>query len=360
MNIKEPVELGQELANAFGLETESTQETAPEIIENTEITQEVIGEPDAIETTEELEGELEIPEISTQVVSPEKPKGTEQKIVDTKKVKVAVYKDKKQAAFNKYYNSVENPSLAEFERAWDSNYDNIEPKDMIRLSIEKDPANQGKPRWFIDREVEEKLSEFNLDTDDDNDRRYAELKLQREAERLKSEMIRTGKDFVSQFDSELEIEVDASIENDAPILDEATILAQREAYKAEFVEGFSKIVQNGVIQVKDSVSGSVINIPASNLGELAEVALTLQSKFQNPDGTANYQKLVQFLNYVNNEDAVHSAWFKHGYTSASKKITSQLKNKVDLANPRPPVDRSNITLESDPIEFLKGLQVVKK
>lgn len=363
MNTGEPVQLEKGLADAFGIESE-VQEQVQEEVSQEVVTQEVAEEVTQSEQVQEEvvteEEEIEIPEISTQVVEATEKKEPEQKTTVSKKLKVPVFKDKFQAALYKYTNSVENPDLAAFERAFKSDYEKLTPVEAIRAGFESDPINKGKPKWFIDRLVNEKLDEFDLNSDDDNEKQYAELKLEREADKIKAELVRTGKEFISQFEADLEIEVDTEVENEEPVVDEAALLAQRDAYKAEFAEGFSKVVQDGVIQMKDSVSGSVINIPATDVKDLAELALTFQSKFQNPDGTANYQKLAQFLNYVNNEDAVHSAWFKHGYTSASKKITSQLKNKVDLANPRPVGGSSNVTLESDPIEFLKGLKVVNK
>lgn len=362
---KEPITLSEEMAKAFGFadtdteQVEVAEEIAPvqEVVE-TEVNTELVQEETP---TQEQQEEVEIPEISTQVVEQEKVKPGPEKPVQ--KAKVKIYKDNFQAALNKYYTSTESPDVEAFSRAWNSNYDNVEPIEMIRLDVLNDPYNKGMHQDAIDAMIEKRISEFNLDSDDERERRIGENFLRREANIIKDKLIKSGKEFVSQFESDLEIEVDAFEAPQEEVADEAALQAEREAKKQLYVAEFSKVIQNGVIQVTDTASGTVINIPVPDTGVIAEAAADpvgfITSKFLNSDGTVNYAKFAQFVNYSNNEDAVHSAWFKHGYTQATNKVTSQLKNKVDIGQPRPTEIQTEMTPFTHPLEFLQGAKVIR-
>lgn len=362
---KEPITLSDEMAKAFGFadenqeQVEVTEEVAPvqEVVE-TEVSTEAVQE----EVQAQAQEEIEIPEISTQVVE----QASEQIEKEPKKgnpVKIKAYNTALVAALNKYVGSVENPDEAAFIKAYKASYDNINPIEMIRLDVLNDPYNKDMDQDTIDAIIEDRIYKYNLDSDDEKTRRIGENLLKREAMIIRDKLNKSGKDFVSQFESDLEIEVDAFEAPQEEVVDEAALQAEREAKKQLYVAEFSKVIQNGVIQVTDTASGTVINIPVPDTGVIAEAAADpvsfIASKFSNPDGTINYAKFAQFVNYSNNEDAVHSAWFKHGYTQATNKVTSQLKNKVDIGQPRPTEIQTEMTPFTHPLEFLQGAKVIR-
>lgn len=362
----EPIKLTEDQANILGfVETEATEQIDSVLeqieAEVVEQVQESVEEQVEVTVVTETEEEIEIPEISTQEVVVEAQKVEPEVKVQTTPKKVKAFANEYVAALNNYVSTVENPDVNKFNTSWHSDYSKVPPLEMIRIDILNDPYNKDLDPDAIEALMEERISKYNIYSDDEREKRIGESLLMREANIIKDKLTKSGKEFVNQYMSDLEIEVETFEEsNPEPVVDEAAIQAQRDAIKAEFVDGFAKVVSDGVIQMKDSVSGDMINIPAANIEDLAELALTFKSKFENADGTTNYQKLARFLNYANNEDAIHSAWFKHGFTSASKKITSQLKNKVDVGQARPVESQSEVTPWSDPVAFLQGAKVIRR
>jgi hypothetical protein len=348
------------------VEEASVVESSPEETNKTEDVAEIVETSsssgvveNSTEETQEVEAELE-PQIIIQEQEPEPI--VEQPEATPKKAKVKVYKDAFQAALNKYYNSTENPDVEAFVRAYKSNYDNIDPVEMIRQDILSDPFNKDLPPSVINKLLNKRLSEFDLDSDDDEERADALLLLQREANIVKQRMIESGKKFVSQYESDLEIEFD-TLEQDAkaePTPEE--IQAQREALEAQYLPEVSKFVRNGVIQIKDK--DGVINIPAIDAKEYVNSMVDpvgfISSFAFNPDGTANIGKWIQAVTAIKNLSGYNSTLIKHGIAIGQDKFTSKLKNEVSLVNPRPTDGKSQSrTPKDDPRGFIEALQNIR-
>ncbi|MGL4362718.1 MAG: hypothetical protein ACRCSG_05570, partial [Cellulosilyticaceae bacterium] len=132
----------------------------------------------------------------------------------TTKTKVKLYKDNFQAALNKYYNTVENPDVESFARAYKANFDGLSATEILRLDIINDPYNKGLDKETIDYLLDEKLAKYDLDTDDERELKRNQQLLQREANIVKDKMIESSKKFVAEFESELDIEVDAPVQQE--------------------------------------------------------------------------------------------------------------------------------------------------
>ena len=263
-------------------------------------------------------------------------------------------------ALNNYYNSVDKPDVEAFTRAYCANYDNLSPTEIIRQEILNDPFNKGLRPTAIAKLLNERLSKYDLDAEDPDDRADAEDLLRREAEIVKSRMIKAGKDLVSQYSSDLEIELDAPVQQTQPSEDE--VKAQRDALVAQYSPEVEKYIKNGVIQIQDK--DGTINIPAVDAKEYVDSLVDpvgfIRSLVLNPDGTPNIGKWIQFVTASRNMSKYNSAMIAHGVSVGQSKLASKIKNEVPLGQPRPVEASSGIIDPTlDPMGFAQALQRIR-
>ncbi len=365
-------EESQMFGSAMGLETEvakteeaSVDETSQEVIntEETSTEQEVIEVEQEVVNEETTTNEV-IEEEPQLIIQDEEPIVEEKKIEEAPtKVKAKIYKDSFQAALNKYYNSTENPDVEAFARAYNSNYDNLSPIEIIRQEIASDPLNKGLKPHLIERLLNDRLSKFEYDSDDEDEKEYKDHLLRREAETVKSRMIQSGKEFVAQFQSDdLEIELDAPLAQKEAEPTEEELKAQRDALVAQYSPEVSKFVRNGVIQIKDK--DGVINIPAVSNEDYVEAFINpvgfLQSIALNPDGTPNMGRWIQFVTAAKNLTTYNSTMIKHGIALGQDKMASKIKNEAPLVQARPTdADVEFKTIQEDPLGFANAMANIK-
>jgi len=353
----------QALNRASGFEPEVT--TQEEVVTEG---QETIGNEQEIITTEEqtpVEEQpvvAEEPQLIIQEPEPSPVVETQQPEAVSAKMKVQIHKDAFQAALNKYYQSTENPDVAAFARAYHGNYDNLEPIEIIRQEIMNDPFNKGLRVSVINKLLQEKLSRYDLDSDDPEERADNLDLIKREAEMAKSRMMKSDKEFVSQFESDLEIEIDAPQAQAILEPTEEEIRAQREALEAQYLPEVAKFVRNGVIQIQDM--DGVVNIPAVDQAEyinsLVDPVSFIRSIAMNPDGTPNYGKWIQFVTAAKNLSGYNSTMIKHGIAIGQDKFAAKIKNEAPLVQPRGvEPGGEDKTPQSHPQEFMAALENIR-
>lgn len=341
----EKLELSQEdlaaMEGAGGYTPELSQEPVVEEQEvaETQKTEETIEEVTEQETTQEEEV-VEEPQLIIQEPEPIPAQEAQQPEVVPTKVKAKVYNNQLVAALNKYVATVENPDPLEFVRQYQANYDHLDPVEVIRQEIVNDPYNKGLRPSAIKKLLDERLAKFDLESDDPEDRADALDLLKREAEIVKARMIKSGKEFVSQFESDLEIEVDAPVVEMKKEPNPEEVQAWREAKTQEYLPEISKFVKNGVISIQDK--DGVINIPAIEAQEYVNSLLDpvgfIQSVAINPDGTPNFGKWIQIVTAAKNSLAYQSTMIKHGIVLGQQKIAGKIKNEAPLGQGRPVVE----------------------
>lgn len=339
---------------------------APEVVE---LTPEPEPEPQAVITTNEPEQVVipepeetpepvvEEPQLIIQEPEPEPVVEKQPEAVPTK-VKTKVYNNQLVAALNKYVATVENPDPLEFVRQYQANYDHLDPVEVIRQEIVNDPYNKGLRPSAIKKLLDERLANFDLESDDPEDRADALDLLKREAEIVKTRMIKSGKEFVSQFESDLEIEIDAPVAEQAQLPTEDEIRAQREALEAKYIPEVAKFVKNGVIQIKDR--DTVINIPAVDAKEyvnsMVDPVEFVKSIAFNPDGTPNLGRWIQLVTAAKNLNGYNSTMIKHGIALGQEKLAGKIKNEAPLGQSRPTIEQGDkiITPNEDINGFVKA------
>jgi hypothetical protein len=212
--------------------------------------------------------------------------------------------------------------------------------------------------------LDERLSKFDLESDDPEDRADAFDLLKREAEIVKARMIKSGKEFVSQFDSDLEFEFEAPATEQKAGPTPEEVQAWREAKSAEYLPEVSKFVKNGVISIQDK--DGTINIPAVNAQEYVDALLDpvgfITSVALNPDGTPNYGKWIQIVTAAKNSLAYQSTMIKHGIALGQQKIASKIKNESPLGQGRPVIEGGEPTLvtpNQDIGSFVKAMENIR-
>lgn len=343
----EKLELSQEdlaaMEGAGGYTPEPSQEPVvedevEEVVETQEV-ETVTEETTEQETTQEQEV-VEEPQLIIQEPEPIPAQEVQQPEVVPTKVKAKVYNNQLVAALNKYVATVENPDPLEFVRQYQANYDHLDPVEVIRQEIVNDPYNKGLRPSAIKKLLDERLAKFDLESDDPEDRADALDLLKREAEIVKVRMIKSGKEFVSQFESDLEIEVDAPATEAKKEPTPEEVQAWREAKTQEYLPEISKFVKNGVISIQDK--DGVINIPAIEAQEYVNSLLDpvgfIQSVAINPDGTPNYGKWIQIVTAAKNSSAYQSTMIKHGIALGQQKIAGKIKNEAPLGQGRPVIE----------------------
>jgi hypothetical protein len=345
---------------------EVIEETNPEQIIQTQADETLVittEEQPVVETTEApVEAATEEPQLIIQEPEPEPIVEQQPEVVPTK-VKAKAYTNSLVAALNKYCASVENPDPLAFIQAYQANYDNLDPVEVIRQEIVSDPFNKGLRQSAINRLLNERLSKFDLESDDPEERADALDLLKREADIVKARMIKNGKEFVSQYESDLEIEVEAALPETKTGPTEEEIQAWREAKTKEYLPEVTKFVKNGVISIQDK--DGVINIPAADAQEYVNALLDpvgfIQSVALNPDGTPNYGKWIQIVTAAKNSLAYQSTMIKHGIALGQQKITGKIKNEAPLGQSRPVIEASDkiITPKENMPEFLKAVENIR-
>lgn len=342
----EKLELSEEdlaaMEGAGGYTPDPSQEPIieeQEVVETQE-TEEVIEEATEQEVQQEVEVAQEEPQLIIQEPEPIPAQEEQQPEVVPTKVKAKVYSNSLVAALNKYCASVENPDPVAFINAYQSNYDNLDPIEVIRQEIVNDPFNKGLRPSAIKKLVDERIAKFDLDSDDPEERADAYDLLKREAEIVKARMIKSGKEFVSQYESDLEIEIDAPTTQAKKEPTPEEVQAWREAKTQEYLPEVSKFVKNGVISIQDK--DGAINIPAVDTQEYINALLDpvgfITSIALNPDGTPNYGKWIQVVTAAKNSLAYQSTMIKHGIALGQQKIAGKIKNEAPLGQSRPVVE----------------------
>lgn len=342
----EKLELSEEdlaaMESAGGYTPDPSQEPIveeQEVVETQE-TEEVVEEATEQEVQQEVEVAQEEPQLIIQEPEPIPAQEEQQPEVVPTKVKAKVYSNSLVAALNKYCASVENPDPVAFINAYQSNYDNLDPVEVIRQEIVNDPFNKGLRPSAIKKLVDERIAKFDLDSDDPEERADAYDLLKREAEIVKARMIKSGKEFVSQYESDLEIEIDTPTVEAKKEPTPEEIQAWREAKTQEYLPEVSKFVKNGVISIQDK--DGAINIPAVDTQEYIDALLDpvgfITSIALNPDGTPNYGKWIQVVTAAKNSLAYQSTMIKHGIALGQQKIAGKIKNEAPLGQSRPVVE----------------------
>lgn len=350
--------------NSEGVQTETQAqaeeepvEVAEQVEEQSQVGQEVAPEQPSGPVVEET-----ISVEPTLIIAPDEPV-VEKKVEEPtiQKLKKQIYKDEFQAALNNYYNSVEKPDVEAFTRAYYANYDNMSPTEIIRQEIMSDPFNKGLRPTAIAKLLNERLSKFDLDAEDPDDRADAEDLLRREAEIVKSRMIQAGKELVSKYSADLEIEIEAPVQSmEQPTEEEEK--AKRDAFIAQYTPEVSKYIKNGVIQIQDK--DGVINVPAVEVSEyvnsIANPVEFIQSLVLNPDGSVNLGKWIQFVTASKNLSAYNSAMIAHGVAKGQEKLASKIKNEAPMGQPRQ-TDGAPQPLDpvKNPNGFLQALESLK-
>ena len=348
-----------------GAETETTT-NEEEGTEETQVVEESIEEAQA--TVEEgivpSAVAVEEPQLIIQEPEPIPAIEEQQPEATPVKVKAKVYNNQLVAALNKYVATVENPDPLEFVRQYQANYDNLDPVEVIRQEIVNDPYNKGLRPSAIRKLLDERLSKFDLESDDPEDRADAFDLLKREAEIVKARMIKSGREFVSQFDSDLEFEFEAPATEQKAGPTPEEVQAWREAKSAEYLPEVSKFVKNGVISIQDK--DGTINIPAVNAQEYVDALLDpvgfITSVALNPDGTPNYGKWIQIVTAAKNSSAYQSTMIKHGIALGQQKIASKIKNESPLGQGRPVIEGGEPTLvtpNQDIGSFVKAMEHIR-
>lgn len=363
----EKLELSEEdlaaMESAGGYTPDPSQEPIieeQEVVETQE-TEEVVEEATEQEVQQEVEVAQEEPQLIIQEPEPIPAQEEQQPEVVPTKVKAKVYSNSLVAALNKYCASVENPDPVAFINAYQSNYDNLDPIEVIRQEIVNDPFNKGLRPSAIKKLVDERIAKFDLDSDDPEERADAYDLLKREAEIVKARMIKSGKEFVSQYESDLEIEIDAPTTQAKKEPTPEEIQAWREAKTQEYLPEVSKFVKNGVISIQDK--DGAINIPAVDTQEYIDALLDpvgfITSIALNPDGTPNYGKWIQVVTAAKNSLAYQSTMIKHGIALGQQKIAGKIKNEAPLGQSRPVVEGNEPELvrpQDDINGFVKALE----
>ncbi len=363
----EKLELSEEdlaaMESAGGYTPDPSQEPiieGQEVVETQE-TEEVVEEVTEQEVQQEVEVTQEEPQLIIQEPEPIPAQEEQQPEVVPTKVKAKVYSNSLVAALNKYCASVENPDPVAFINAYQSNYDNLDPIEVIRQEIVNDPFNKGLRPSAIKKLVDERIAKFDLNSDDPEERADAYDLLKREAEIVKARMIKSGKEFVSQYESDLEIEIDAPTVEAKKEPTPEEIQAWREAKTQEYLPEVSKFVKNGVISIQDK--DGAINIPAVDTQEYIDALLDpvgfITSIALNPDGTPNYGKWIQVVTAAKNSLAYQSTMIKHGIALGQQKIAGKIKNEAPLGQSRPVVEGNEPELvrpQDDINGFVKALE----
>lgn len=359
------IEFSEEDMRTMDLAAGYEREVVTDPIQQAEEVEVIVTQEPEVVTTEEVVETIEEqdePQLIIQETEPEPITQEQQPEVVSTKVKAKIYKDSFQASLNKYYNSTENPDVEAFARAWNANYDNLSPIEIIRQDVLSDPFTKGLRPSAINKLVQERLSKFDLESDDPDERADAEDLLKREAEIVKSKMVKAGKEFVSQFESDLEIEVDAPVTETKKEPTPEEVQAWREAKSAEYAPEVSKFVKNGVIQIQDK--DGVINIPAVDQQEYINSLLDpvgfIQSIAINPDGTPNYGKWIQFVTAAKNLNSYNSTMVKHGIAIGQEKFAGKIKNEAPLGKARPVEGVGEIkTPKEDPAGFIQAVSNIR-
>lgn len=345
----EKLELSQEdlaaMEGAGGYTPEPVQEPIieeQEVVETQKI-EETIEETTEQETTQEEEV-AEEPQLIIQEPESIPAQDEQQPEVALTKVKAKAYNNSLVAALNKYVATevgIDKKKQVEFVRRFYSDYENLSPVEMIRLDVLNDPYNKDLDSDAIEWEIQEKLSKFNLDSDDEKERRIAESHLKREAMIIKDKLTKQDQEFVSKYmTDDLEIEVDAPVAEAKKGPTPEEVQAWREAKTQEYLPEISKFVKNGVISIQDK--DGVINIPAIEAQEYVNSLLDpvgfIQSVAINPDGTPNFGKWIQIVTAAKNSLAYQSTMIKHGIALGQQKIAGKIKNEAPLGQGRPVIE----------------------
>jgi hypothetical protein len=330
--------------------------------EEDRITDEPVVEDEIVETPAEEEDVTEAPEIveEEKPVVEATPEVVEKKAAEPAKIK---FKSKLQAATYNYLNSEGEPDMDAF-REMTRDYSKLSPQETIIAKIKSDPDNMELGPRAFNRVVEEALSKYSLDDDDDEEREIGEELLKRDAVKIQREMASSRDAVIEKYAEGVEIGIQEQ-EPTGPTKEE---IQQRRDAKVSFIEGGinemkeAKLLDaEGRFTIKDKAGDINVSVTEKDVFDFADDSENfLRQFFDQKTNAVNWNGLAEMVAFAKNPEKYRSEMIAFGQSQKQNKLVEEFKNPATkkngaIVNPR---SGGRDPMES-PLEFLKGAKVMK-